>query len=355
MHIPKVDVLFGGQYGSEGKGVIAAAMASDYDVHVRVGAPNAGHSFIGPDRKLWKMQTVPVGWCNPQALLIIGRGGLIAPELLRREVEAIADVDPSIYGRLYIDAKCGVLDERFHQQEGGVNGEMHARIGSTGEGVGPAREARISRDPERFRLYRDLADEDVWFAQFEAVDTPRVINTARQSGGKILLEGAQGQGLSLIHGPWPYCTSTDPGPAQLAADVGVPVTALGRIIACMRTYPIRVAGNSGPLNNEIDFNVLSEKLGRPVLEHTTVTGKVRRIAEWDMELAKTCCMLHGPNEIALTFLDYVNPDDEGVDDWTKLSEQSQNYVRHIEDKLRVPITFVGTGGPKLRVLKRYQP
>ena len=87
---PKVDVLFGGQYGSEGKGVIAAHLASDYGVHVRVGAPNAGHSFIGPDRAMWKMQTIPCGWVNPKAALIIGRGGLICPELLRREVEDIA-------------------------------------------------------------------------------------------------------------------------------------------------------------------------------------------------------------------------------------------------------------------------
>jgi adenylosuccinate synthase len=348
-----VDILFGGQYGSEGKGVIAAYLSSDYDVHVRVGAPNAGHSFIGPDRCIWKMQTVPCGWINPQALLVIGRGGLIDPELLRREVEAIADLDSTIYSRLMIDAKCGVLDKCFHEQEGGIHGEMHKRIGSTGEGVGPAREARISRDPERFRLYQDLADDDdPWFAQFEVRDTPSLIARMRKAGNRVLLEGAQGQGLSLIHGPWPYCTSTDPGPAQFAADVGIPPREIGRIIACFRTFPIRVAGNSGPLPGETTWEIMSERLGRPTSEQTTITKKTRRIAFWDDDIAEQCRTLHGPTDIALTFVDYLNPADEGVDNYGQLSQETRDFIARVERVMEAPVTLIGTGGPKLRVFRR---
>lgn len=347
-----VDVIFGGQYGSEGKGVIAAHIASDYDIHIRVGAPNAGHSFIGPDRCIWKMQTVPCGWVNPKALLVIGRGGLIDPELLRREVEAIADVDSTIYGRLMIDPLCGVLDKCFHEQEGGVDGEMHARIGSTGEGVGPAREARISRDPQRFRLYGDLAADDPWFAQFEVPNTPELIERMRSTGNRVLLEGAQGQGLSLIHGPWPYCTSTDPGPAQLLADVGIPPRDLGRVISCMRTFPIRVAGNSGPLANETTWEMMSRRLCHEVSERTTVTKKIRRIAFWDDGIANQCRVLHGPTDIALTFIDYINPTDAGVDNYEALSQETKEFIAHVETVMQAPVTFIGTGGPKLRVIRR---
>jgi adenylosuccinate synthase len=351
---PKVDIIFGGQFGSEGKGVIAGHLADDYDVHIRVGAPNAGHSFIAYDR-LWKMQTIPCGWANPEAVLIIGRGGLIDPVLLRREVEAIAEVDPSIYTRLVIDPLCGILDLVFHEMEGGIHGEMHDRIGSTGEGVGPAREARISRDPERFRLYRDLAEEDVWFAQFEREDTPAYIEALRTAHGyKVLLEGAQGQGLSLIHGPWPHCTSTDPGPAQLCADVGIPLKDIGRIIAVFRTFPIRVAGTSGPLKDEMTWEEMSKRLGRETTEITTVTLKTRRIGKWDDELARQCVLLHGPTEIALTFIDYVNPDDEGQDLYDWLSEKSRGFVSSLEKLTGLPVTFVGTGGPKLSVIRRQQ-
>lgn len=348
----KVDILFGGQFGSEGKGVIAARLAFDYDIHVRVGAPNAGHSFIGPDKRLWKMQTIPCGWINPQARLIIGRGGLIDPVLLRQEVVRISEIDPTIYERLHIDSLCGVLDSKFHKMEGGVDGEMHKRIGSTGEGVGPAREARISRDPNRFRLYRDLAKDDPWFAQFELPSTPDVLYYTRKKGARILLEGAQGQGLSLIHGPWPYATSTDPGPAQLAADVGISIRDIGRIIACFRTHPIRVAGNSGPLAQETSWDILSMRLGKVVKEQTTVTKKTRRIALWDDDIAASCRILHRPTEVALMFMDYHNPIDEGIETYNDLSVEAKNFIKHVESVVECPVTFIGTGGPILKVIRR---
>ena len=337
-----VDIVFGGQYGSEGKGVIVAALANDYAIHVRVGAPNAGHTFVHKGRT-WKMQTIPVGWINPNAYLMIGCGGLINPQLLQEEIEAVATVDPTIYDRLYIDGKCGVLDTNFHAAEGGVNGEMHKRIGSTGEGVGPARAARIARDPNKFRLFRDLCRDDERFARFAGINTTVMLERAIGAGSRIMLEGAQGQGLSLIHGEWPYCTSTDPGPAQLVADVGIPMRAVNRIIAVFRSYPIRVAGASGPLANEITWKTLGERIGVPDLkEYTTVTHKIRRIAEWDDALLKQCVRLHGPTEIALTFADYIAPSIRGITtpDFTMPLWGS---IHHIQIISGVKVTLVGTG------------
>lgn len=352
----KVDIVFGGQYGSEGKGVIIAKIANRYSVHVRVGAPNAGHSFLGPIKsdgtRLWKMQTVPCGWINPNAFCVIGAGGLIDPELLRREVEEIATVDPSIVGRLVIDANCGVLDKCFHIQEGGIDGEMHKRIGSTGEGVGPAREARISRDPRKFRLFVDLCKEDGYFTKFLHSNVAAFLNHQLNSGAAIMLEGAQGQGLSLIHGPWPYCTSTDPGPAQLCADAGVPMQAVDQVIACMRTHPIRVAGNSGPLNGEITWEELSRRLGKTVSERTTVTKKIRRVGTWDTSLAQQCRTLHRPTQVALTFVDYLDPKNEGVNGYHGLSQFTRDFIFSVENVMNAPVTFVGTGGPLLTVIER---
>ena len=346
----KVDILFGGQFGSEGKGVIAAHIANRYDIHVRVGAPNAGHSFLDTDGTLYKMQTIPVGWKNRTAMLIIGRGGLLNPALFRAEVEAIAKVDPTIYGRLYVDGSCGVLDDMFHFAEGGIHGEMHARIGSTGEGVGPARVARINRDPQQFRLFRDLAMTDPFFYQFLMEDTPSFISN---SNLRVLLEGAQGQGLSMIHGPWPYCTSIDPGPAQLLSDVGIPPACMGDAIACFRTYPIRVAGNSGPLYKEITWEALAERLGDPTMvpERTTVTKKIRRVGEWDPQLALQCKTLHRPSALALMFADYIDRANVGVTSWDALSEKTRKFIRDFEDFMEAPVNFIGTGGPKFSVIE----
>jgi adenylosuccinate synthase len=200
-------------------------------------------------------------------------------------------------------------------------------------------------------LFRDLAKINPWFQKFECNNTAEFIAVRRATGSRVLLEGAQGQGLSLIHGPWPYCTSTDPGPAQLASDVGIPPTQLGRMIACMRTFPIRVAGNSGPLPNEIGWDQLSQMLGRTVSERTTVTKKIRRVAMWDDQIARACRILHGPTEIALTFVDYLNATNEGVDDVQELSDSTHDFIRNVEEVMCAPVTFIGTGGPELTVIR----
>jgi adenylosuccinate synthase len=75
-----------------------------------------------------------------------------------------------------------------------------------------------------------------------------------------------------------------------------------------RTYPIRVAGNSGPMKNEISWDELNRRTGGGIKsERTTVTKKIRRIAEWDDELFIQSCILNCPTEIALTFVDYIDP------------------------------------------------
>src|SRR5262245_31226052 len=178
-----VMAVVGAQFGSEGKGVIINDIAEDYDIHVRTGGPNAGHSFNFEDR-IWKMQVIPCGWTNPNAILVIGRGALVDVELLEEEIETIEKAGYEVKHRLFVDAKAGVLDKKFRQEEGGIKGEMHARIGSTGEGVGAARIARIQRDPRNFKLVEDLE-----IANFLREDTVQLLHAHMRSGKDILLEG----------------------------------------------------------------------------------------------------------------------------------------------------------------------
>lgn len=335
-------VLVGGQYGSEGKGAIAAHVADRYDVHVRVGSPNAGHTIWWRGEK-HVMQTIPCGWINPNAKVVIGRGALVNMRLLMQELSHIEQYYPDFRERLYIDAEAGVLDECFHQMEGGTEGEMHRRIGSTGEGVGPARMARIARDPENFRLIRDVADDyGLWDCVYS--DTPGLLADWQDTGYDVLIEGTQGSGLSLYHSNWPYCTSVDTNAAGIIAEVGVAPSRVTDVLMVCRTYPIRVAGNSGPMWMEITWEELAGRMGRSVVpERTTVTHKVRRIAEWDDDLFRRSDVLNAPTEIALTFCDYIDPDLYGVRDPQRLVESEALREFMEAHDLVGRVRYFGTG------------
>lgn len=338
----KLTVLVGGQYGSEGKGAIAAHVANEYQIHVRVGSPNAGHTIYWNGEK-HVMQSIPCGWINPDAFIVIGRGALLNMKQLMKELVHILRYYPNFINRLLIDAEAGVLDEKFHEEEGGVNGEMHRRIGSTGEGVGPARIARLQRDPSKFRRFKDVAEE-YGLAECMVYNTPKYLATMQDYGFNTLVEGTQGSALSLLHSYWPYCTSVDTNAAGIISEVGIAPSRVTNVLMVCRTFPIRVAGNSGPMENEISWSDIVGADGNPITpEKTTVTHKVRRVAKWDDSLFQQSCVLNEPTEIALTFADYVDPalyeatDPKAIENSVALNEfmDAHNLVGKVK--------YVGTG------------
>lgn len=339
----KLTVLVGGQYGSEGKGAVVAHVANEYGMHVRVGSPNAGHTIYWNGEK-HVMQSIPCGWINPNAIIVIGRGALLNMKQLMKELVHIMEYYPDFLNRLRIDTEAGILDERFHEQEGGVNGEMHKRIGSTGEGVGPARVARINRDPMQFRQFKDVAHE-YGLEKCMYHNTPKLIADAQDSGVSVMIEGTQGSALSLLHSHWPYCTSIDTNAAGIISEVGIAPSRVTDVLMVVRTYPIRVAGNSGPMKNEITWEDLSRRVGKDMApEKTTVTKKVRRVAEWDDDLFDQSCMLNAPTEIALTFADYLDPNIKGVTDFDTLSK-SDKFLNFVAEHglCMSSLKYVGTG------------
>lgn len=372
------DVLavIGAQYGSEGKGNFVANIAKDYGVHVRVGGPNAGHSFKRHGH-LYKMQSIPCGWVNLEARLVIGAGALISVEQLASEWRLLKSHGFDVTNRMIIDVKAGIISEWHHSKSGGVEGKDHRLYGSTGEGVGIARAARILdrgiavarengnnlTDPySGFYRAGELPLEQVpddfrgaWRAMLHA-DTAAYLRTEQATGTSILLEGTQGSALSLVHGPWPYTSNHDSNAAQLAADCGLPPRLVNRCLLVMRTMPIRVAGNSGPLKGEMSWDDVSRKVGRSVTEQTTVTKKTRRVGEWDEELIQNSVKLNAPTSIAISFLDYLSPEDEGVVEPTALSERSWRFIEYVQRTTETPVLMVGTGGKEdWAVMKLPQP
>ena len=351
----KVMAVVGGQYGSEGKGVIVNHIKDRFNIHVRTGGPNAGHSFFHKGR-VWKMQTVPCGWANKDALCFIGAGGLLSPENFLKEVSEIAAVDSTIRIRLRVDPNCGILEDKFHQEEGGIHGAMHKNIGSTGEGVGTARIARIRRDGSQFKLAKHIKPGEFVLGDIDLYDfvclyslNEFIVNDIYH-GANVLLEGTQGSGLSLVHGPWPFVTSADTNAAQLCADAGISPLLMTNVLLVARTYPIRVAGNSGPLENELDWAEMSRRIGKPVEEKTTVTLKIRRVGEWDWNLFRRSVNLNSPTGVALTFMDYIDPDHAGTANWNDLSADAKQFALKVGDAANCTGDFISTGGPQWSVI-----
>lgn len=321
----RVTVVVGGQFGSEAKGKVISFLADEFDVAVRTGSPNAGHTVFYNGEE-YRLQQIPATFVNQKCILCIGAGSLIHPDTLVKEVERT-----DTKKRLFIDPQAGIIEEKHLAQER----ELIRSIGSTGKGCGAALSDRIRR--KDFLLAKDV------FKGFQIAKTAEILNHGINEGKNVLVEGTQGFGLSLYHGKYPFVTSRDTSAANFLAEAGISPRLATEIILVVRTYPIRVAGNSGPFPKEITWKELSRRVGRNIEETSTVTQKVRRVAEFDEGIVKEAILINRPTGIALQFLNYLYPEDEGKNSWESLSGEAKTYIEKMESNLGVPITLIGTG------------
>ena len=325
---PSVTVVVGGQFGSEAKGKVVSHIAPDFNISVRTGSPNAGHTVF-KDGKEYRVRQIPASFANDKGVLCIGAGALINPEVLREEVKTTG-----VQNRLFIDPRAAIIKDEHIKQEQALT----KRMGSTGEGCGAALVNRIWRKDVSFA--RDTLDD------FQLKDVSTIINKGINDGENVLLEGTQGFGLSLYQGEYPHTTSRDTTAASFLAEAGISPRLVKDIILVIRTFPIRTgtsAAVSGALANEITWDDISKRVGRRTEEYTTVTRKLRRVGEFDPELVKRAIMINRPTQLALQFLNYPFPEDADVNSWNDLSRDAQKYISTLEDDLGVPITLIGTG------------
>jgi adenylosuccinate synthase len=344
-----VDTLVGMQWGSEGKGKVAAHLAKEYNAMVRSGGPQAGHTFYDLGETKHVLRQIPCGVIEDKCLLFITAGGLINVDVLASELK----FHPLYPDRLMIDPHTMVVTEK-HIEEERVR-DIEKRIASTVEGVGAAQSDKVWRTARLFAHYAENDPELYFFCD----NTSEHINTLAREGYSILLEGTQGFGLSLNHGSYPYCTSRDVTSAALMGDAGVSPRYYRRTIGVMRTYPIRVGGNSGPAgtSEELDWNTIRSRSGhvRDITEHTTVTGRVRRVFEQDFDILRQAVMVNSIDQIALMFIDYICADDYGVMYFDDLSKASREYIDLVESTLDVPVVLIGTGPLLDHIIDRRAP
>jgi adenylosuccinate synthase len=107
-----VDVLVGGQYGSEGKGQVAAYLSPEYDLLIRVGGPNAGHK-VYEEPNPYAFHQLPSGTRACEAKILVGAGAVINVDTIMRE---IGDCQVG-KDRLFIDPQAMIISPRDRAQD----------------------------------------------------------------------------------------------------------------------------------------------------------------------------------------------------------------------------------------------
>lgn len=337
-----VDVLVGGQFGSEGKGHVAAYLARQYDVLMRVGGPNAGHT-VSSETGVYTYHQLPSGCRDTKALVLLGAGAtLYVPDLLK-EIEDCG-LTPD---RLAIDPQAMIIEGRDKEIEGG----LVTGIGSTGSGSGAASARKImGRHDPSTRLARDVNELKPFLCS-----TIELLEESYKRGRFVLLEGTQGSGLSIHHGVYPYVTSRDTNVAGCLAEAGISPTRVRKVLMVVRPTPIRVEsprdGTSGPLKHETNFAEVARlaKLDPDDLvanEKTSTTQRKRRVGWFDWELYRKSCAINAPTDIVLTFADYLNAKNSEARRFEQLDSDTIKFIEELERVAQAPVSLINTRFPR---------
>ncbi len=331
--------VIGSQWGDEGKGKIVDLLCERFDVVARYqGGHNAGHTVKFGDRH-FALRLIPSGILHPGKLCLLGNGMVIDPEALLEEIDKLRALGVHIEDNLKISdsAHCilpyhRALDLAREEAAGG------GKIGTTGRGIGPAYETKVSRygirvvdllDPVVLRARIEFAcseknpvlqtvygcapvDPNKLFeayVRFGELLANRItngtvwINEQIRGGKSVMFEGAQGTMLDIDHGTYPFVTSSNTVVGGICTGLGVAPKHIHRVIGVSKAYTTRVGSGAFPteLNDE-----MGEHLRRRGNEFGTVTGRPRRTGWLDLPVLRTSVMLNGIDEIALTKLDVLD-------------------------------------------------
>jgi len=393
--------ILGAQWGDEGKGKIVDLLTEKCDAVVRFqGGHNAGHTLV-VDGKTTILHLIPSGILHDKVKCIIGNGVVLSLEALSEEIEILKKNNINVKDRLLISDGCPlILPIHVELDKARENKKGKGKIGTTGRGIGPAYEDKISRrgirlgdlsnkntllekvseilDYHNFILknyyscstysknevYENLLTYYDIYNQF-IVDVPEYIDKAFKENKKIVFEGAQGTLLDIDHGTYPFVTSSNTTVGGIFTGSGVSPKNLNYILAIVKAYTTRVG--SGPFVTELfdsDGKLLSER-GH---EFGATTGRERRCGWLDLVALKRSIIINGFTGICLTKIDVLdkfkeikvcveyknnNPIYKSFDGWMEdisrikkyedLPANTKIYIKEIEKYLGVPIDIISNG------------
>jgi adenylosuccinate synthase len=326
-------VITGAFWGDEGKGKIISylALKEPLDVCVRTGSVNAAHT-VWYGGKRYALHMVPAGFVNEKCRLMIGAGTNVHVAQFFKEVE-----ETGVKSRINIDNQASIIEEKHSEQD---QSSQHLKgLGTTGWGVGPAIEERVRRTA---KLAKDVAELKPY-----VTDISEEVNKAIGEDKNVLLEGTQGLMLSLFHGTYPYVTGRDTSAAAICSEAGVGPTKVDDVLVVFKAFITRVG--TGPLPGEI---TKEEAIKRGWFETAAGTGRDRRSAPFNFDLARKAVTINGATKGAVTKLDCMYPDCKGTKTYDALPKNAKQFIGEIEKKTEIPVVLIGTGPEALDIIDR---
>ena len=418
-------VVVGAQWGDEGKGKIVDVLAEQATIVARYqGGANAGHTVRvgeGANEEEHILHLIPSGILNPETRCLLGNGVVVDPWVLAREMDTLRARGIDLDGRLGLSRRAHLVLPYHRLLDAAQEDSRGAKkIGTTGRGIGPAYRDKISRTGLRVGDLRNVdrtreivaaaavranvtlaglgderrVDADEVMAEVETVrptmvglltDAGDEIRGGLASGGRVLLEGAQGALLDIDHGTYPFVTSSTTTAGGAASGVGIGPTLIDEVIGVVKAYITRVG--EGPLPTELP-EAEAERLRQLGGEFGATTGRPRRPGWFDANVARYAAGVNGLTGLAVTKLDVLdtfetirlstgyeldgaptasfpdsvadlarvrpvyerwagwNADTSGCRAVGDLPAAARRYLARIEEVCTAPIRFVGVGAAR---------
>lgn len=332
-------IVIGSQWGDEGKGKVVDLLTDKAQAVVRFqGGHNAGHTLV-IDGKQTILHLIPSGILRDNVLCLIGNGVVLSPSAFREELHMLEASGVPARDRLRISESCPLilpyhvaLDQARERKRG------NKAIGTTGRGIGPAYEDKVSRrgirlgellDVSHFKNrlaevmeYHNFALENYYAApavDYQQVldetlsmrdelvsligDIPGILHQMRREGKSIMFEGAQGALLDIDHGTYPYVTSSNTTAGGAACGSGVGPRDFDYVLGIVKAYTTRVG--SGPFPTEL-FDGVGDYLGEKGHEFGATTGRKRRCGWLDTVALRRSLEINSVTGMCITKLDVLD-------------------------------------------------
>jgi adenylosuccinate synthase len=332
-------VVLGSQWGDEGKGKIVDLLTDRAAAVARFqGGHNAGHTLVIGDKKT-VLHLIPSGILRENVLCLIGNGVVLSPSALFEELNMLEQNGVNASARLKISEACPmILPYHVALDHAREVARGKKAIGTTGRGIGPAYEDKVSRrglrvgdllneqdfasklkevmDYHNYSLvnfyqadpvdYQQVLDETLAYGEKikpMIADIPALLYKLRQQGENIMFEGAQGTLLDIDQGTYPFVTSSNTTAGGACTGSGVGPKDLDYILGITKAYTTRVG--AGPFPTEL-FDEVGQYLGEKGHEFGATTGRSRRCGWFDGVSLRRAAQVNSISGMCITKLDVLD-------------------------------------------------
>ena len=409
--------LIGTHWGDEGKGKVVDVLSENASACVRFqGGHNAGHTLV-IDGKKFILHLIPSGILRDDVKCVIGNGVVVSLDALLAEINDLKAGNVLLDNKLFISQNCHIiLPSHIALDQAREKSLGKKSIGTTGRGIGPCYEDKVSR--KGIRLI-DLRNEDIFTKKLvnlmeyhnfllkdyfheSVIDINKAANEILQKyqiikeyiyeseefvnnlckAGGVVFEGAQGTMLDIDHGTFPYVTSSNTTLSGVVSGTGVNMSLIKYGLGITKAYSTRVG--HGPFPSELS-NEIGNKIGKIGGEIGATTGRTRRCGWLDLKVLKNSIRLNNLTGIALTKIDVLDHFKEisicvdyglidyetfdvqdlefiklpgwecstvGIKDYNELPANAKSYIETIEKLADIPVDIISTGPGREEIIQK---